>query len=224
MADVTAAETIRLVVVDDHPMFRAGVVASLADVPDVDVVAEGASADEATRLAEEHEPDICLLDIAMPGGGLIAARDITSAYPQTRVVMLTVSEDEDDLLAAMKAGASGYVLKGAAGSELADVLRKVHAGDVYVAPGLAWGLLREMSRPRSAPLDELTVREREVLELVAEGLSNQEIGDRLGLAEKTIKHYMTSILGKLRVRSRVEAALVAYREGITPAAPTERED
>ena len=132
--------------------------------------------------------------------------------------MLTVSEDEDDLLAAMKAGASGYVLKGAAGSELADVLRKVHAGDVYVAPGLAWGLLREMSRPRSAPLDELTAREREVLELVAEGLSNQEIGDRLGLAEKTIKHYMTSILGKLRVRSRVEAALVAYREGITPAA------
>ena len=228
MADVTAnptAETIRLVVVDDHPMFRAGVVASLADVPDVDVVAEGSSADEAVRLAERFEPDICLLDIAMPGGGgLTAARDITTAYPQTRVVMLTVSEDEDDLLAAMKAGASGYVLKGAAGSELADVLRKVNAGDVYVAPGLAWGLLREMSRPKSAPLDELTAREREVLELVAEGLSNQEIGDRLGLAEKTIKHYMTSILGKLRVRSRVEAALVAYREGITPAAPPERDD
>lgn len=216
-------DAIRLVVVDDHPMFRAGVVASLADVPDVDVVAEGSSAAEAVALAAQHEPDVCLLDIAMPGGGLNAARDITAAFPQTRVVMLTVSEDEDDLLAAMKAGASGYVLKGAAGSELAEVLRKIHAGEVYVAPGLAWGLLREMSRPRSAPLDELTVREREVLELVAEGLSNQEIGDRLGLAEKTIKHYMTSILGKLRVRSRVEAALVAYREGITPA-PAVRDD
>lgn len=210
-------EPIRVVVVDDHPMFRAGVVASLAADPGVAVVAEGSSAADALRLAEHHSPDICLVDIAMPGGGLNAAREITSAAPATRVVMLTVSEDEDDLLAAMKAGASGYVLKGAAASELLDVLRRVHAGDVYVAPGLAWGLLREMSRPRSAPLEELSAREREVLELVAAGLSNQEIGDRLGLAEKTIKHYMTSILGKLRVRSRVEAALLAYREGMAPA-------
>jgi two-component system nitrate/nitrite response regulator NarL len=207
-------EGIRVVVADDHPMFRAGVVASLSAEPDIEVVGEGATADEAIRLASRLEPDVCLVDIAMPGGGLRAAAEITAALPQTRVVMLTVSEDEDDLLAAMKAGASGYVLKGAAGSELTGVLRKVHAGEVYVAPGLAWGLLREMSRPRSAPLDELTAREREVLELVAAGLSNQEIGDRLSLAEKTIKHYMTSILGKLRVRSRVEAALLAYREGI----------
>ena len=159
----------------------------------------------------------------MPGGGLVAAREITAALPATRVVMLTVSEDEDDLLAAMKAGASGYVLKGAAASELVDVLQKIHAGEVYVAPGLAWGLLREMSRPRSAPLDELSAREREVLELVAAGLSNQEIGDRLGLAEKTIKHYMTSILGKLRVRSRVEAALLAYREGMARPPEVEAE-
>ena len=208
-------DPLRVVVIDDHPMFRAGVVASLAAEPDVVVVAEGDSAGQAIRLATQHEPDICLLDIAMPGGGgLVAARRIRDTLPQTRVVMLTVSEDEDDLLAAMKAGASGYVLKGAAGSELLRVLRMVHAGEVYVAPGLAWGLLREMSRPRSAPLDELTSREREVLELVAEGLSNQEIGDRLGLAEKTIKHYMTSILGKLQVRSRVEAALLAYKEGM----------
>jgi len=216
-------DIIRVVVVDDHPMFRAGVVASLAAEPGVEVVGEGSSATEAVRLADLHEPDICLIDIAMPGGGHSAAREITSAHPQTRVVMLTVSEDEDDLLAAMKAGASGYVLKGAAASELIGVLRMVDAGEVYVAPGLAWGLLREMSRPRSAPLDELSVREREVLELVAEGLSNQEIGDRLGLAEKTIKHYMTSILGKLRVRSRVEAALLAYREGMARPPDVEAE-
>jgi DNA-binding NarL/FixJ family response regulator len=197
-------------------MFRAGVVSSLATHPDFEVVGEGSSAEEALTLAEELQPDVCLLDIAMPGGGLVAARQITANLPQTRVVMLTVSEDEDDLLSAMKSGASGYVLKGAAASELVNVLKMVNAGEVYVAPGLAWGLLREMSRPRSAPLDELSTREREVLELVAAGLSNQEIGERLGLAEKTIKHYMTSILGKLRVRSRVEAALLAYREGITP--------
>jgi DNA-binding NarL/FixJ family response regulator len=210
------SERLRVVVADDHPMFRAGVVASLAAQPGIEVVGEGASADDARRLVTENEPDIALLDIAMPGGGLTAARDITAAAPATRVVMLTVSEDEDDLLAAMKAGASGYVLKGAAASELVNVLRTVNAGEVYVAPGLAWGLLREMSRPKSAPLDELSAREREVLELVAAGLSNQEIGDRLSLAEKTIKHYMTSILSKLRVRSRVEAALLAYREGIAP--------
>jgi DNA-binding NarL/FixJ family response regulator len=216
------SERLRIVVADDHPMFRAGVVASLAAQPDIEVVGEGATADDARRLVLDNEPDIALLDIAMPGGGLIAARDITAAAPATRVVMLTVSEDEDDLLAAMKAGASGYVLKGAAASDLINVLRTVNAGEVYVAPGLAWGLLREMSRPRSAPLDELSAREREVLELVAAGLSNQEIGDRLSLAEKTIKHYMTSILGKLRVRSRVEAALVAYREGMAP--PPARED
>jgi DNA-binding NarL/FixJ family response regulator len=214
-----AAERIRIVVADDHPMFRAGVVASLAAQPDIEVVGEGASAAEALRLVEQHSPDVALLDIAMPGGGLVAARDITATWPATRVVMLTVSEDEDDLLAAMKAGASGYVLKGAAASELVNVLRTVNAGEVYVAPGLAWGLLREMSRPKSAPLDELSAREREVLELVAAGLSNQEIGDRLSLAEKTIKHYMTSILSKLRVRSRVEAALLAYREGMAPPPP-----
>jgi DNA-binding NarL/FixJ family response regulator len=212
----TLSERIRIVVADDHPMFRAGVVSSLATHPDFEVVGEGSSAEEALTLAEELQPDVCLLDIAMPGGGLVAARQITANLPQTRVVMLTVSEDEDDLLSAMKSGASGYVLKGAAASELVNVLKMVNAGEVYVAPGLAWGLLREMSRPRSAPLDELSTREREVLELVAAGLSNQEIGERLGLAEKTIKHYMTSILGKLRVRSRVEAALLAYREGITP--------
>jgi DNA-binding NarL/FixJ family response regulator len=222
--ELPMTDQIRVLVADDHPMFRAGVVASLAAHPDFEVVGEGSSAAEAVQLAEQHIPDVCLLDIAMPGGGLVAARDITASLPQTRVVMLTVSEDEDDLLAAMKSGASGYVLKGAAASELMNVLRTVNAGEVYVAPGLAWGLLREMSRPRSAPLDELTAREREVLELVAAGLSNQEIGERLGLAEKTIKHYMTSILGKLRVRSRVEAALLAYREGIAPPVPASEND
>jgi two-component system nitrate/nitrite response regulator NarL len=210
------SEPIRVIVADDHPMFRAGVAASLDAADDVELVGQAGDARGALALAREHLPDIALLDVNMPGSGLAAARDITTACPATRVVMLTVSEDEDDLLAAMKAGASGYVLKGAGAGELIDVLRAVNAGEVYVAPALAWQMLREMSKPRdSNPLDDLTPREREVLELVAQGFTNLEIGERLTLAEKTIKHYMTNILGKLQVRSRVEAALLAYREGLT---------
>jgi two-component system, NarL family, nitrate/nitrite response regulator NarL len=211
-----SADAVRVAVADDHPMFRAGVVASLREVPGIDLVGEASDAPAAVELARALLPDVMLLDIAMPGGGLVAASGIKAACPVTRIVMLTVSEDEDDLMAAMKAGASGYVLKGAGASELVEVIRAVHAGEVYVAPGLAWRMLREMSEPRAGPFDDLTQREREVLELVAEGLSNSEIGERLGLAEKTIKHYMTNILGKLQVRSRVEAALLVARQGSPP--------
>lgn len=194
-------------------MFRAGVVASLREEAGIEIVGEASDAGAALALAVAELPDVIILDIAMPGSGLEAARRIAAACPATRIVMLTVSEDEDDLLAAVKAGASGYVLKGAGGSELVGVIRSVHAGEVYVAPALAWGMLRELRTPRTSPYDELTEREREVLELVAQGLSNAEVGERLGLAEKTIKHYMTNILGKLQVRSRVEAALLVAREG-----------
>jgi len=207
------SDTIRVAVADDHPMFRAGVVASLREVDDIEVVGEAGDAAAALAVARTELPDVMILDIAMPGSGLTAAREIAAACPATRIVMLTVSEDEDDLLAAVKAGASGYVLKGAGAGELVSVIRSVNAGEVYVAPALAWGMLRELRTPRTSPFDELTEREREVLELVAQGLSNQEVGDRLGLAEKTIKHYMTNILGKLQVRSRVEAALLVVREG-----------
>ncbi len=207
------SDAIRVAVADDHPMFRAGVVGSLREVQGIEVVGEAGDAESALSLARTELPDVIILDIAMPGGGLTAAREIAAACPATRIVMLTVSEDEDDLLAAVKAGASGYVLKGAGAGELVSVIRSVNAGEVYVAPALAWGMLREMQTPRTSPFDELTEREREVLELVAEGLSNQEVGDRLGLAEKTIKHYMTNILGKLQVRSRVEAALLVARGG-----------
>ena len=211
------SDPIRVGVADDHPMFRAGVVSALRDVPDIEMIGEASDAPGAIAFAVAELPDVMVLDIAMPGGGLVAASRIRDACPATRIVMLTVSEDEDDILASVKAGASAYVLKGAGASELVDVIRAVHAGEVYVAPALAWGMLREMSAPRTASYDELTAREREVLELVAEGLSNQEIGERLGLAEKTIKHHMTNILGKLHVRSRVEAALLVARGGLPPS-------
>src|SRR5438270_5446222 len=219
------SEQIRVVVADDHPLFREGVVTSLRSMEDINVVGQAENADEAVRVVREELPDLALLDVTMPGGGIEAARKIAAACPATRIVMLTVSEDEDDLLAAMKAGASGYVLKGVSARELASVVRSVSGGDVYVAPSLAWGLLREMSSPQaqvSDPLAELSTRERQVLELVAGGLSNQEIGMKLGLAEKTIKHYMTNILTKLQVRSRVEAALLAAKVGLGQNGPTVR--
>lgn len=206
---------IRVIVADDHPLYLEGVVTSLTTASDVEVVGLASNAADALRLAREHLPDIALLDVRMPGGGIAAARDIAAACPDTKVVMLTFSEDEDDVLAAMKAGASGYALKGLGGNELAEVVRSVHAGLSYVAPGLAWGLLRERARPPvDDPLDKLSAREREVLECVAEGLSNADVGAHLGLSEKTVKHYMTSILSKLQLHSRLEVALLAYRAGI----------
>jgi two-component system, NarL family, nitrate/nitrite response regulator NarL len=208
---------IRVVVVDDHPLFREGVIASLAADRELLVVGEAADADGAFRLACEQQPDVVLLDVSMPGDGLRAASRIVAACPTTRVVMLTVSEDEDDLMMAMQAGASGYVLKGVSARELSTVIRAVHAGQRYVPPGLAFGVLREMSQPRAAdPLSVLSPREREVLGLVAGGLNNHEIAMRLGLAEKSVKHHMSSILKKLQVRGRVEAALLALKNGLGP--------
>ena len=208
-------QAIRIVVADDHPMFLDGLVATLSADDELQVVAIVGDAVAAVRAVREHAPDLALLDVAMPGGGLEAARQISADFPATRVVILTSSEDQDDLTAAMKAGARGYVLKGVAGRELRAILKAIHAGGTYLAPGLAYGALKELTRPKTAnPIDELTSREREVLALVASGLSNAEIGGRLGLAEKTVKHYMTSILGKLQVASRVEAALLAYKAGL----------
>ena len=208
-------EPIRIVVADDHPMFLDGLVATLSADDGLRVVATVGDAASAVRAVLEHAPDIALLDVTMPGDGLSATREIATAAPGTRVVILTSSEHEDDLVAAMKAGATGYVLKGVAGRELRGILKTIHAGGTYLAPGLAYGALRGLSEPKATdPLADLTDRERAVLELVVGGLSNAEIGGRLGLAEKTVKHYMTSILGKLGAASRVEAALLAYKAGL----------
>jgi DNA-binding NarL/FixJ family response regulator len=161
-----------------------------------------------------------LLDVSMPGGGLDAVRQIAAAFPVVKVVMLTVSEDEDDVTAALRAGARAYVLKGVAARELVRILRAVAAGEVYVTPSLAASLLFELTSGKGGaqaanPLDDLTERERQILEGVAAGDSNKEIGAKLHLTEKTVKHHMTNILQKLQVRNRVEAALLA-RSGERP--------
>jgi len=204
-------DLIRVLVVDDHPLFRQGVVSSLGMVPGLTVVGEAASGEDALKLARELLPDIVLLDISMPGwDGLITAEKISTACPASAIVMLTVSEDKDKLLAAFKAGARAYVLKGVSSQELAKVIRSAAAGDVYVSPALAAEMLVSLTHNRAADsLQELTARERDILQLIGTGLTNREIGTRLFLSEKTIKHYVTNILQKLQVRSRVEAALLA---------------
>lgn len=214
------SDRIQIVVVDDHPLFREGVVQTLQAQPDVEIVGQAVSAAEAERLARDLLPDVILLDITIPGGGLNAARCITATSPVSKIIMLTASEAEEDVLAAFKAGARGYILKGVSGSELIKIVRDVDGGAAYVTPTLAASLLSEMQNrghgepPSSSPLNELTEREREILEYVAAGLSNKEIAQQLYLSEKTIKHYMTNILQKLQVRNRVEAALLAQSGGL----------
>jgi two-component system nitrate/nitrite response regulator NarL len=207
------ADPLRVVVADDHPLFREGVVHSLSLEDDIEIVGEAADGIEAVRLATELLPDLVVMDLSMPkGGGIEATRHIAASVPATAVLILTVSEDRDDLLEVLKAGARGYVLKGVPSDGLVHAVRAVTSGEVYVTPVLASGILREMTRKEPAdPFEELTPREQDILELVAEGLTNREIGEKLYLAEKTVKHYMTNVLQKLHVRSRVEAALLAQR-------------
>lgn len=202
---------IAVVVVDDHPLYRGGVIACLEDADGIIVVGEGGSAEDAARLVADHAPDVALLDISMPGGGLAAVEAIARTGSRTAVVMLTVSERDDDILQALEAGARGYVLKGIGGDELAAVVRTVASGGSYVTPSLAARLLVAMRQPRGTTggMSSLTAREEQILRLVADGKSNKEVGLKLSLQEKTVKHYMTSILQKLSARNRVEAAVMA---------------
>lgn len=211
------SEPIRILIADDHPLFREGVAQSLSGVPDFAVVGQAGSGEEAFLLVGSLLPDVLLLDVTMPGdGGIVTAGKVAAAWPVVRIMMLTVAEDQDTLMAALKAGARGYVLKGVTARDLANAVRVVAGGDIYISPALAGGILFELTANKQAsdPMTSLTDREREILQLVAEGLTNREIGERLHLAEKTVKHYMTNVLQKLQVRSRVEAALLAQKHGL----------
>jgi RNA polymerase sigma factor (sigma-70 family) len=208
----------QVVIADDHTLFREGLAGIIGGTEDFEVVGQAGTMQEAVQLARNLLPDIILLDIDMPGGGLEAARIVAEDCPVTRIVILTSSEEDDHLIRALKIGARAYILKGVAARELLRILRAVWAGESYVPPMLAASLLLEMREAQSqhkqpsSPLDELTPRERQILEGLAAGLSNKEIGEQLFLSEKTVKHYMTNILQKLQVRNRVEAALLAQKE------------
>jgi len=216
MNRVKVMDKIRLVIVDDHSIFREGLLSVLSTEPDIEIVGEGANAEDALRLARELLPDIIFLDISMPGGGLNAAQSIVENYPVVKIIILTGSEGEAHVLTALKTGARAYVLKGVAARELVNILHMVHSGEIYVTPTLAASLLSEMTAsPRNDPsqssFDKLTEREHEILALIAGGTSNKEIALQLHLTEKTVKHYVTNILQKLQVQNRVQAAILALK-------------
>ena len=204
--------SIPTILADDHPIFRDGLLRTLAE-SGFAILGAGATADEAVALAVAHRPALAVLDVSMPGGGVAAARRIRAASPGTRIAMLTASESDRDLTAALGAGAIGYVLKGVSADELVTVLAGVARGEAHVSAGLAGRILRDLERPGRAaprrPIDELSKREEDILRRVARGMSNREVAAALGLQEKTVKHYMTAILEKLEARNRVEAALIA---------------
>lgn len=206
-------DSISIVVVDDHPLFRQGVVGALQTEPGFQVVAETDSGEQALQYARTLMPRVMLLDISMSGwSGIVTAEKVSMACPATAIVMLTVSDDKDKLLAAFKAGARAYVLKGVSAQELARVVRAAAAGEVYVSQSLAGEMLVSLTQGKAPdPLQELTSREREILALIGNGHTNRTIGEKIFLSEQTVKHYVTNILQKLQVRSRVEAALLANR-------------
>ena len=208
------SDVIRIVLADDHPIYRDGLARSLSDDAGIEVVGEASDGVEACEVVLRERPDVVLLDISMPrGGGIAALSRIMQMEAPPRVAMLTASEADDDLMQAIKLGAMGYILKGVGASELVDLVHELHAGRSYVSPGLAGRLLVAMRRRDAKaevnPLDDLSKREEDILKLVAQGKSNREVGEALELQEKTVKHYMTSILQKLQVRNRVEAAMLA---------------
>ena len=209
------SDMIRIVLADDHPIYRDGLARSLSDAGDIEIVGQASDGEHAAEVVLRERPDVVLLDISMPkGGGIGALTQIMQMDLPPRVAMLTASEADDDLMQAIKLGALGYILKGVGAEELVDLVRELHAGRSYVSPGLAGRLLVAMRRRDTAarepnPLDDLSKREEDILKLVAQGKSNREVGDALDLQEKTVKHYMTSILQKLQVRNRVEAAMLA---------------
>jgi two-component system, NarL family, nitrate/nitrite response regulator NarL len=210
---------LRVIIGDDHPMFRQGVASALSRERDLEVVGEGGCGEEVLALAQALMPDVILLDVSMPGwGGVQTVEKLSAACPSTTVIMLTMSEDTDSLLAALKAGARGYVLKGIAPRDLAQVVRSAHAGEIYVSPTLAGEMLVSLSRgPAADPCQELTEREREILGLIGQGMTNREIGKQIFLSEKTIKHYVSNILQKLQLRSRLEAALFVTHQRERPS-------
>jgi len=204
---------ITVLLVDDHPLFRAGVQTLLDSVPDVELVAVAADGEGAVREATLNRPDVVLMDLTMPGmGGLEATRRIVHACPGSAVLVLSMLDDDESVLAAMRAGARGYVPKGAGQEELLTAIRAVATGGAVFGAGVAARILAGLDRSPAPAFPGLTERESEVLSLMAEGLDNRRIAERLQVSAKTVANHVSHVLTKLQARDRVEAVLRA-REG-----------
>jgi DNA-binding NarL/FixJ family response regulator len=203
---------VRVIIADDHRLMREGTAALLGRDPAIDVVGLAANGGEALRLAEALEPDVLLLDLWMPElSGIEVCAEVRARLPAIHVLILTVSEQEPDLLAALRVGAAGYLLKDMPPAELVEAVLGAGAGDPRIPASMAGRVLSEVDAGSMGAIDELSPREREVLELMAQGLRNREIAERLFLSEATIKTHVRHLLDKLRLRNRAEAAAFATR-------------
>jgi DNA-binding NarL/FixJ family response regulator len=212
------AETIRILVADDHPIVRDGLVAILSTQPDLDVVAEAGDGQEVLAQVAQSQPDVVLLDLEMPQlDGVETLRRLRERHPQTRVIIFTAFDTDERILAAVQAGAQGYLLKGAPRQEVFNAIRVVHEGGSLLQPVVASKLLRQMSAPAAGDaglVDPLTPREQEVLNYLAQGLQNKEIAQKLVISERTVKFHVSSILTKLEAGNRTEAVAVAAQRGL----------
>jgi DNA-binding NarL/FixJ family response regulator len=214
------SDAIRVMICDDHALFRRGLIMVLESEEGIEVVGEAEDGDEAIRKAEELAPDVVLMDVRMPRvTGIEATRAIAGVDPSAKVLMLTVSDEEDDLYDAIKAGATGYLLKEISIEEVADAIRAVVSGQSLISPSMAAKLLTEFTNlakkadeKLAAASPRLTDRELEVLKLVAQGMSNREIAGELYISENTVKNHVRNILEKLHLHSRMEAVVYAVRE------------
>ena len=216
---VGSAGVVRVVVVDDHVLYRRGLEMVLRTEEDILIVGEAANGVDAVEEVARTRPDVVLMDVRMPGGdGIEACRQIRERGLSARVVMITTSEDEKDLVAALRAGAKGYLLKDAPAEQIVDGIRAVNAGESLLSPALTSTLLAEFTALVGAEEDQdpgasLTEREREVLAVLGEGCTNKEIAARLFISENTVKNHVHNLLEKLGLRSRTEAALFSVRQG-----------
>jgi len=213
-------ERLKVLVVDDHALFRRGLQMVLKSEGDIEVVGEAADGNEAVEKAQESMPDVILMDVRMPHrSGIEATQQIKDLLPHVKILMLTISDEEADLYEAIKAGASGYLLKEISIDEVADAIRSVFAGQSRLSPSMAAKLLQEFAamskraaEARQLPAPRLTDREMEVLRLVAQGLNNRDIAKELFISENTVKNHIRNILEKLHLHSRMEAVVYAVRE------------